>query len=86
MMGKRITFRVNAVFEVEDGRIAAWREYYDSVALAKQLGIEPHLVVEEDAQLRSGATPTLPREVSRVTNGNGSASASCGCACIIQEP
>ena len=49
MMGKRITFRVKAVFEVEDGRIAAWREYYDSVALAKQLGIEPHLVVEEDA-------------------------------------
>ena len=49
MMGKRITFRVNAVFEIEDGRIAAWREYYDSVALAKQLGIEPNLVVEEDA-------------------------------------
>jgi limonene-1,2-epoxide hydrolase len=47
MMGKRITFRVNAVFEVENGKIAAWREYYDRVDLAKQLGIEPSLVVEE---------------------------------------
>jgi limonene-1,2-epoxide hydrolase len=37
---------VTAVYEVEDGKIAAWREYYDSVALAKQLGIEPNLVVE----------------------------------------
>jgi limonene-1,2-epoxide hydrolase len=49
MMGKRITFLVNAVFEVERGRIAAWREYYDSVALAKQLGIEANLVVEGGA-------------------------------------
>ena len=47
MMGKRIISRVNAVFEVENGKIAAWREYYDSVDLAKQLGIEPSLVVEE---------------------------------------
>ena len=47
MMGKRITFPVNAIFEVEDGKIAAWREYYDSVALARQLGIDPSLVVEE---------------------------------------
>jgi limonene-1,2-epoxide hydrolase len=44
MGDKRITFRVNAVFEVVDGKIAAWREYYDSVDLARQLGVE---VVEE---------------------------------------
>ena len=47
MLGKRVTVHVNAIFEVEDGKIAAWREYYDSVALAKQLGIEPNLAVEE---------------------------------------
>jgi limonene-1,2-epoxide hydrolase len=46
-MGKRVTLHTNAVYEVEDGKIAAWREYYDSVALAKQLGIEPNLVVED---------------------------------------
>jgi limonene-1,2-epoxide hydrolase len=33
-MAKRVTLRVIAVFEVEDGKIAAWREYYDRVALA----------------------------------------------------
>jgi limonene-1,2-epoxide hydrolase len=38
---------VNAVYEVEDGKIALWREYYDSVALAEQLGIDPNLVVEQ---------------------------------------
>ena len=43
---KRITLRINAVFEVVDGKIAAWREYYDRVDLARQLGIDPNLVVE----------------------------------------
>jgi limonene-1,2-epoxide hydrolase len=43
---KRITLRINAVFEVVDGKIAAWREYYDRVDLARQLGIDPSLVVE----------------------------------------
>jgi limonene-1,2-epoxide hydrolase len=47
MMGKRITSHVTAVYEVEDRKIAVWREYYDSVALAKQLGIDPNLVVEQ---------------------------------------
>jgi limonene-1,2-epoxide hydrolase len=46
-MGKRVTLHTNAVYEVEDGKIAAWREYYDSVDLARQLGIDPDLVVEE---------------------------------------
>jgi len=46
-MGKRVTLHTNAVYEVEDGKIAAWREYYDSVDLARQLGIDPNLVVEE---------------------------------------
>jgi limonene-1,2-epoxide hydrolase len=47
MGDKRITLRVSAVLEVVDGKIAAWREYYDSVDLAQQLGIDPKLVVEE---------------------------------------
>jgi limonene-1,2-epoxide hydrolase len=47
MGDKRITLRVNAVLEVVDGKIAAWREYYDSVDLARQLDVEPKLVVEE---------------------------------------
>ena len=46
MGDKRITLRLAAVFEVVDGKIAAWREYYDSVELARQLGIDPNLVVE----------------------------------------
>ena len=47
MGDKRITLRINAVFEVVEGKIAAWREYYDSVDLARQLGVEPGLVVED---------------------------------------
>ena len=46
MGDKRITLRLAAVFEVVDGKIAAWREYYDTVDLARQLGIDPNLVVE----------------------------------------
>jgi limonene-1,2-epoxide hydrolase len=46
MGDKRITLRLSAVFEVVDGKIAAWREYYDSVDLAQQLGVDPNLVVE----------------------------------------
>jgi limonene-1,2-epoxide hydrolase len=47
MGDKRITMRLNAVFEVVEGKIAAWREYYDSVDLARQLGVDPSSVVEE---------------------------------------
>jgi limonene-1,2-epoxide hydrolase len=47
MGDKRITLRLAAVFEVVDGKIAVWREYYDSVDLARQLGIDPSFVVEE---------------------------------------
>jgi limonene-1,2-epoxide hydrolase len=39
--------RLNAVFEVVEGKIAAWREYYDNVDLARQLGVDPSSVVEE---------------------------------------
>lgn len=44
---QRVTLRLNAVFEVVEGKIAAWREYYDSVDLARQLGVDPSSLVEE---------------------------------------
>jgi limonene-1,2-epoxide hydrolase len=47
MGDQRITMHLNAVYEVVDGKIAAWREYYDSVDLARQLGVDPNLVVED---------------------------------------
>lgn len=50
MGDKRITLRVNAVIEVRDGEIAAWREYYDSVDLARQLGVDPAVVVEQQPE------------------------------------
>jgi len=39
--------RTNAVFEVRNGKIAAWREYYDSADLARQLDIDVRHVVEQ---------------------------------------
>jgi limonene-1,2-epoxide hydrolase len=39
--GPPITFHVIAVFEVRDGAIAHWREYWDTSHVAKQIGIEP---------------------------------------------
>ena len=44
MGDKCITMRLAAAFEVVDGKIAAWREYYDSVDIARQLGIDPNLL------------------------------------------
>lgn len=40
-MGKQIELRINAVFEVRDGAIVAWREYFDSLDLGLQLGVDP---------------------------------------------
>jgi len=34
------------VFEGTGGKISAWREYYDSVDLARQLGVDPSVMVE----------------------------------------
>jgi limonene-1,2-epoxide hydrolase len=47
MGDKRIAFKVTAVLEVVDGKIAAWREYWDSADLTRQLGIDPNLMLEE---------------------------------------
>lgn len=46
MGGTRVVLRINGVFELRDGKIAAWREYYDSVDLASQLGVDVRHVVE----------------------------------------
>lgn len=39
--GTRVTFHVNAIFEVRDGAITCWREYWDTGDIARQLGIDP---------------------------------------------
>jgi limonene-1,2-epoxide hydrolase len=41
VFGKQVRFQVTAIFEVRDGAIACWREYWDSVDAAQQLGIDP---------------------------------------------
>ncbi len=36
-----VTFNVTAIFEVRDGAITHWREYWDTSHVARQLGIDP---------------------------------------------
>ncbi len=36
-----VSFNVTAIFEVRDGAITHWREYWDTSHVAKQLGIDP---------------------------------------------
>lgn len=45
--GKPVTFRVAAIFEVRDGLISCWREYWDTAHIAKQLGIDPLLMFDQ---------------------------------------
>jgi limonene-1,2-epoxide hydrolase len=47
MAGQRVTVYINAVFEVREGKIAAWREYFDSFDLARQLGIDATILYQE---------------------------------------
>ncbi len=44
MNGVAITFHVTALFEVRDGAITHWREYWDTTHVARQLGIDPALM------------------------------------------
>jgi len=39
MMGKRISLPVAGVFEVRDGKIAAWRDYFDMQTWMNQTGM-----------------------------------------------
>jgi limonene-1,2-epoxide hydrolase len=41
MNGVAVTFNVTALFEVRDGAITYWREYWDTSHVAQQLGIDP---------------------------------------------
>jgi limonene-1,2-epoxide hydrolase len=41
MNGVAVTFHVTAIFEVRDGAITHWREYWDTSHVARQLGIDP---------------------------------------------
>ncbi|OBJ04766.1 nuclear transport factor 2 family protein [Mycobacterium sp. 1465703.0] len=44
MNGVAVTFHVTAQFEVRDGAITHWREYWDTSHVAQQLGIDPALM------------------------------------------
>lgn len=44
MNGVAVTFHVTAIFEVRDGAITHWREYWDTSYVAQQLGIDPALM------------------------------------------
>ncbi|GBG39126.1 limonene-1,2-epoxide hydrolase family protein [Mycobacterium montefiorense] len=39
--GVPVTFHVIAVFEVRDGAVSHWREYWDTSHVAQQIGIDP---------------------------------------------
>jgi limonene-1,2-epoxide hydrolase len=44
--GKRVSFHV-AIFEVRDGAITCWREYWDTGDIARQLGTDPAQMFEQ---------------------------------------
>jgi limonene-1,2-epoxide hydrolase len=44
MNGVAVTFNVTAIFELRDGAITHWREYWDTSHVARQLGIDPALM------------------------------------------
>lgn len=46
MNGVAVTFNVIAIFEVRDGAITHWREYWDASHVARQLGIDPAHIFE----------------------------------------
>jgi len=41
--GNTISFHINGVFEVRNGEICAWREYFDTTDPAQRLGVDPNL-------------------------------------------
>jgi limonene-1,2-epoxide hydrolase len=45
--GVRVTFHVTAIFEVRDGAITCWREYWDTGDIARQLGGDPANMFEQ---------------------------------------
>lgn len=45
--GRWSTIPLVAVFEVDDGKVTAWREYLDPGNIARQLGIDPEKLVRD---------------------------------------
>lgn len=43
---RRVTFFINGIFEVRDGKISAWREYFDALDPVQQLGVDASLFYE----------------------------------------
>ena len=50
---KSVSFRINGLFEVHDGKITVWREYFDTLDAAQQLGVD-------GTQFYAGITPSNP--------------------------
>lgn len=47
--GTRVTFHVASMFDVRDGEITCWREYWDTGSVSKQMGLQvPPLPGEAD--------------------------------------
>jgi limonene-1,2-epoxide hydrolase len=46
MNGVAVTFNVTAIFEVRNGAITHWREYWDTAHVARQLGTDPAYMFE----------------------------------------
>jgi limonene-1,2-epoxide hydrolase len=44
--GVPVSFNVTAIFEIRDGLITHWREYWDTTHVAQQLGIDPARVFD----------------------------------------
>ena len=47
MGGVTVTFNVTAIFEVRDGAITCWREYWDTGDIARQLGSDQPNMFEQ---------------------------------------
>jgi limonene-1,2-epoxide hydrolase len=46
MHGIRVEHALMAIYEIDaDGKIAAWREYFDTADIGKQLGMLPEAVI-----------------------------------------
>jgi limonene-1,2-epoxide hydrolase len=46
MRGIRVEHALMAIYEIDaDGKIAAWREYFDTADIGKQLGMAPEAVI-----------------------------------------
>src|ERR1700730_7018483 len=45
--GMRVTVNVTQIFEVRDGAITCWREYWDTGDIARQLGTDPPHMFEQ---------------------------------------